>query len=150
MSFNLSHSQEWILVGVARGLELGVDVEAHQLRTELESMARRVFTARELGHLEGCEPEARLPTFFRGWTRKEAALKATGEGFAREPRTLEVGLVERESDQVWRVADEPVLADYALADLAAPAGFSAAVCALGDSWRVSIVTDRDRPIPLPV
>ena len=140
LTFNLSHSEHWILVGVSRGRELGVDVEVHRLRTELDRMAQAVFTPRECTTLDGVERDLRLDAFFRGWTRKEAALKATGEGFAREPRTLEIGLGPRRAGECWDAPDDAVLVGYELADLDAPEGVGAAVCATAPPWRPRVVT----------
>jgi len=146
-SFNLSHSEDRILVALARGgpdaapRDLGVDVEARRPMTEVGRMSRQVFTVRERALLDGLNDEdERLAAFFRGWTRKEAALKATGEGFAREPRTVEVGLDERPPGAPWQVPNEPLLAGYSLSDLDAPDGFSACLCAAGDDWRPVIVS----------
>ena len=128
-------------VAFARGREVGVDVEAVRLLPDMESMASQVFTPFERAVFDGLASAARVPAFFRGWTRKEAALKALGDGFYREPSTLHVGLAPRPCEALLRAEEEPALAGYALADLAAPSGFAAAVCGQGDDWRPRVVCD---------
>jgi 4'-phosphopantetheinyl transferase len=147
LSFNLSHADGRVLLGLSRERELGVDVEAHRLRTEVDRMARQVFTTTECTSFDGLEHELRTLAFFRAWTRKEAALKATGEGFAREPRTLEVGLAPRATGEVWTPPSEPVLSSYGLTDLDAPDGFSASVCARGHDWRPVVVRPWEEAVP---
>lgn len=135
-TFNLSHSDDLVLLAIARGRAVGVDVEAQRLRTEVTRMSKQVFTSRERAAMEQIAPDQQLSAFFRGWTRKEAALKATGEGFAREPRTVDVGIEARPWNELWTPTDEPILAPYSLADLEAPDGFSACLCAEGVDWSV--------------
>lgn len=134
LRFNLSHSDERILIGVACGREVGVDVEAVRPRDELDGMASLTFSSLERAAYASAAETARLPAFFRVWTRKEAALKALGDGFSREPRTLHVGLADRSPHEVWTPEGEPVLAAWGLADLIPPGGFAAAVCAAGNEW----------------
>ena len=146
LGFNLSHSEGRVLLAFARGREVGVDVEAVRILPDMESMAAQVFTPFERAVFEGLASAARVPAFFRGWTRKEAALKALGDGFYREPSTLHVGLAPSRGDALLRAADEPALAGYALADLTAPRGFAAALCGQGDDWRARLVCDWERGV----
>ena len=78
--FNISHSGEMALYALTVGCELGVDVE--QLRTldDLESIAMRFFSPGEASELLSLNPEDRGTAFFRCWTRKEAYVKAIGDG----------------------------------------------------------------------
>ena len=137
--FNLSHAEDQVLVGVARGIEVGVDVEAHRLKTDVVRLAQQVFTPAECAQFEAFSERDRVRAFFRGWTRKEAALKATGDGFTREPRTVHVGLEERGLHEAFEAPGEPFLAGYTLAGLEAPSGFSACACAQGDGCRPRVV-----------
>lgn len=130
---------------MARGRELGVDLEAVAARDELDGMADLTFSSFERTAFESAGDAARLAAFFRVWTRKEAALKALGDGFAREPRTLHVGLGDRVPGEVW-TPDEPVLAAFGLADVAAPRGFAAAVCAAGSDWAPVFVVGWERSL----
>ncbi len=139
--FNLSHSEGRVLVAVARDREVGVDVEAVRILPDMERMAAQVFTPFERTVLDGLAPAARPAAFFRGWTRKEAALKALGDGFHREPGTLHVGLAAEDDGRLLFPAQEPALERFALADLAAPHGFAAAVCCEGRDWRTVVACD---------
>ncbi len=80
LGFNLSRSREMALVAVARGVEVGVDVERLRPMVEYQAIAERFFTPGDAAAvLETPEPE-RAREFFRRWTRMEAKLKALGIG----------------------------------------------------------------------
>ncbi|HUB31991.1 MAG TPA: 4'-phosphopantetheinyl transferase superfamily protein [Bryobacteraceae bacterium] len=74
LKFNLSHSHEMALVGVALEVEIGVDVEWIRPMPEYQSLAQRFFPPSQAAEV------ANQPDFFRRWTRIEAALKARGVG----------------------------------------------------------------------
>ena len=82
--FNLSHSGERAVVAVCAAAEVGIDVEA--LRAVGEGVAERVMSPEELAAWRAAaDPERFL---LETWTRKEAVVKATGEGIIRSLRTL--------------------------------------------------------------
>jgi 4'-phosphopantetheinyl transferase len=138
LRFNLSHRSGEVLVAVS-AREVGIDVEEIRELDDLERIAARVLHPTELAAYRGLSTEERLPAFFRAWTRKEAALKALGTGFAREPSTLVVGLEPWPSGKPRSTAD-PLVAEFgALADLPVTTGFLAAVCARGTGWRVRVI-----------
>ncbi len=78
--FNLAHSGELALFAVTRGNDVGVDIERVRPGISLEKIADRFFSAREAAELRSLPREERPAAFFRCWTRKEALLKALGEG----------------------------------------------------------------------
>ena len=80
LRFNLSHSHGLAIFAFSRGKELGVDAELIRQDIEAEEIAERYFSddeRKELGRLRGAE---RATAFFACWTRKEAYLKARGDG----------------------------------------------------------------------
>jgi 4'-phosphopantetheinyl transferase len=92
-SFNLSHSGEWAVIAVAHGADIGVDVEVPRSMDDLDELAQQHFGAAELRELyRTSDPGDRLAAFFRGWTRKEACLKAIGSGLTIQPASFHVGL----------------------------------------------------------
>jgi 4'-phosphopantetheinyl transferase len=80
IDFNLAHSHELALLAVMRGGGLGVDVEEVRLDVPVEDVARYYFSAAERSALRGLADERQKRAFFDCWTRKEAYLKAIGEG----------------------------------------------------------------------
>lgn len=90
--FNLSHSRQWGLIACGGRAELGVDLELRERQPDVPGLAARVFTRAEQRELASEEEDgARNLRFLRGWTRKEACLKATGWGLAVDPSTVETG-----------------------------------------------------------
>ena len=76
--FNLSHSGDWAALAVTPRHALGIDVEG--LRPFKEDIAGRFFSPAEVVALKAHAPDARVAAFYRCWTRKEAFVKATGDG----------------------------------------------------------------------
>jgi 4'-phosphopantetheinyl transferase len=86
--FNISHAQDVALYGITRACPIGVDVERVRTFPCYERVAREFFTQAECKSLKATSGEVRAQRFFELWTRKEALLKARGEG-------LGDGLAER-------------------------------------------------------
>ncbi len=80
LRFSVSHSEELALYALARGREVGIDVERLRPLPEAERIAERYFAPEERAALRAVPPDDRAAAFFRLWTRKEAYAKATGEG----------------------------------------------------------------------
>ncbi len=78
--FNLSHSHERALVGVAREVEIGVDVERFRPMSDCLSVAERFFPPSEAAAFAAIPAPDRERDFFHRWTRIEAILKARGVG----------------------------------------------------------------------
>jgi 4'-phosphopantetheinyl transferase len=83
LTFNLSHTHGLIAVAVARGREVGVDVEWLGRKVRASSLAHRYFTESELSQVSRAPEHARTQCFLRLWTRREAHAKMTGEGLGR-------------------------------------------------------------------
>ncbi|MBL8470012.1 MAG: 4'-phosphopantetheinyl transferase superfamily protein [Methyloversatilis discipulorum] len=80
LRFNLAHAGLAVLIGIARGRELGVDIEAVIAHDDLRAVAEQVYSADERAALDACPTAARTNLFYTLWTRKEACLKAWGCG----------------------------------------------------------------------
>lgn len=94
VDFNLSHCHDYALIGLSSAFDVGVDIETDRNWSagEILQTARGVLSARELIQLQALPDEARRDALLRGWTRKEACLKALGVGLSIEPSLVEVGL----------------------------------------------------------
>jgi 4'-phosphopantetheinyl transferase len=117
LRFNLSHSQGLLLLAVNRGRELGIDVE--QMRPEViaESIAERFFSPYEVATLRSLPVRQQVEAFFNCWTRKEAYIKARGEGLScplhmfdvslkpGEPAALLATRIPLEETTRWRVEE---------------------------------------------
>jgi 4'-phosphopantetheinyl transferase len=93
ISFNLAHANDTILIILGRSGPVGVDVEYFDRSTDIMEVARANFTEREINSLAGItDPQIRIATFYRYWTRKEAVLKADGRGLIASLSSFDVSL----------------------------------------------------------
>ena len=82
LEFNVSHSRDGVLYALARDRRVGVDLEFIRPLNDLHEMAPRVLSEHEQVAFGRAAPSERLRVFYEFWTRKEALIKATGEGLA--------------------------------------------------------------------
>lgn len=133
-SFNLAHSGDHLVLALATGGKLGVDAEESRPLPDLEALARRVFTKSEQEEIRALPPgPERAAAFLRGWTRKEALLKAMGVGLAFPPRHFSVDLFESKG-QLLRWIDPDSGAD---SDLDRDSDLDLAVGEEGEGDRIS-------------
>lgn len=127
LRFNLSHSGSFALCALSYGRDIGIDMERIRADLAVDQMIRRFFAPAEIRLLEQMEENTRLEAFFQYWTRKEAVLKALGEGvsFPMEQCDvssiggavfLQIALGNQSADpRVWQVQDLMLEAGYASA-----------------------------------
>ncbi len=135
--FNVSHSGALALFAFARDVEVGVDVEALRPLPDLEAVATRFFSEAEVGSLMGLPPERRELGFYNAWTRKEAFVKAIGEGLSHPLRDFDVTLEPGEPARLQRLArDDAGPERWSLVHLEPAPGFVGAVALPAPRHRV--------------
>jgi len=134
LEFSLSHTGSLALVGVARDRRVGVDVEKIRPLPDLDALASRFFTREEYAALLALPEGAREGAFFAIWTRKEAFVKATGEGISALG-TFEVS-VSPPARLVHRRGERSVAERWSLVDLGDIAGHAACLAAEGVDWQL--------------
>ena len=93
LEFNLAHSGRFAAYAFAVGCELGVDIEEVRQGGDQESFMRAEFFSREeREEWLGLDPSQRAEAFFRCWTRKEAYIKALGDGLSMPLDSFQVSL----------------------------------------------------------
>lgn len=125
LCFNVSHSHERALVAVASRRQVGIDVEHIRPDLDHEEMAVHHFAPEERAALARLPAAERCDAFFWYWTRKEAYLKATGDGLmtpldsfhivpaaAHAPVHVTVA-GQPHASQRWSFHDVPLPRDYA-------------------------------------
>jgi 4'-phosphopantetheinyl transferase len=90
LRFNLSHAGELALLAVGYGRELGVDVEPIRSLPEALDLAGRYFSPTETAKLLEVNPSDLPRSFFECWTRKEAFIKAIGQGLSYPLHSFDV------------------------------------------------------------
>ena len=137
LRFNLSHSYALGLVAVTRGREIGVDVERVRPEVACEQIARRYFSPREAAAFAALPASAQPEAFFACWARKEAYVKARGEGLSFSLDAFDVSFTPGERPPLLSVGGDhqrPSL--WKMEALEVDRGYQAAVVAEGQSWRL--------------
>lgn len=92
LDFNLSHTDGMMVCGVAKRCEIGVDVEALRPLKDMQELAEKFFCPEEACELISLPENQRTSSFYRCWTRKEAYIKAIGEGLSAPLHSFRVTL----------------------------------------------------------
>ena len=87
--FNLSHSKGLVLYAMARGREVGIDVERITPGIMDKQFVSYVFSQKELYGIQSLPPNLRMITLFQRWTRKEAFAKALGQGLSYDLKRID-------------------------------------------------------------
>jgi len=128
LHFNLSHTDDHLLIAVGNVPDIGIDVERVNQRSNLAAIVQRILSKDELHQWRQLSPDQQLDAFYRLWTKKEAFVKAVGRGIA-----LGMELCELEVEQGGQLIAIPsaygVVSDWQVTELAVPSGLSAALVA---------------------
>lgn len=136
--FNVSHSGEMALFAFSLGRELGVDVEEVRPMDDGLEIAERFFSEAEVAVFRSLPAEVRDDAFFNCWTRKEAFIKAVGEGLSFPLHVFDVSLVPGEPACLLASRDARQAERWSLRGLPDPApGYRAAIVVEGDGWELS-------------
>jgi len=138
LCFNLSHSQGLALYGVTREREIGIDLEHIRSISQAEQIAERFFSVQENAVFRVLPPSKKQVAFLNCWTRKEAYLKAIGDGLARSLEQIEVSLAPGEPARLLSTEGDPQSAEHwTLQELMPAPGYVAALVVEGYGWRLS-------------
>jgi 4'-phosphopantetheinyl transferase len=138
LRFNVSHSDETALFAVTCGREVGVDIEHLRTAIACEDIAERFFSARERASLRALPAEVKHRAFFNCWTRKEAYIKAHGEGLSLPLDQFDVSLAPGEPVALLATRSDPREAlRWSLQALTPGPGYVAAVAVEGQDWRLT-------------
>lgn len=107
LEFNLSHTAERVVLAITSSRPLGVDIELVRPIENASSMARRFFSDNEVRALENLDARQQLEGFFNCWTRKEALIKAVGEGVFVSLDRFDVSLAPGEPARLVSLDGQP-------------------------------------------
>lgn len=94
--FSLSRSDKIALFAFARQREIGVDIEHMSEVSEMELIAERFFSQKENDSIRSLPEEQKRESFLKGWTCKEAYIKALGDGLSHALDKFEVSMAPGE------------------------------------------------------
>ena len=137
LKFNLSHSHGLALYAVSLGREIGIDIERFRTNLSFEKIAKRFFSPLEFQMLSALSPSERIEGFFNCWTRKEAYIKAIGEGLSIPLDQFDVTLNPRDEAKIISIKGDSTLAScWSLYPLTPAAGYAGALAVEGKNLRI--------------
>ncbi len=141
LQFNVSHSAGIALIAVGSQHRLGVDIERISSEVDTAALAERFFSLRERSSLRALPDHLRVPAFFACWTRKEAFLKATGDGLSFPLTDFSVTTHPDLDPALEEIrGNTEARKQWFLADLSVVAGYRATVAAEGAVPRLETYT----------
>jgi 4'-phosphopantetheinyl transferase len=128
--FSISRSAGVALFGLARGIEIGVDIEQVRTNADVEDIAARFFSPDERSALATLCDTERLEASFQCWTRKEAYVKGLGVGIGAPLDTFDA----------WANGASPaIVGSWRIHRLEVARGFAASVAVEGlDRWNPGV------------
>ncbi len=134
LAFNLSHAANHALLAIGpAGLALGIDIERIEAIADVEALVTICLSPAEQADFSVVADEVtRREKFLRLWVRKEACLKAIGQGLRIEPAKVTVGFPPLGADWPARIREDHLRVSDIDLGLAAPAaGLAAALAVVG-------------------
>ncbi len=130
--FNISHSAGLAVFAFSRSTAVGVDIERWRADFDLLKLAKHYFSEVEVKALESMPADDRIAGFYAGWTRKEAFIKAHGEGLSLPLDLFDVSLLPGEQAGLLATRGDLEPADqWTMKDIEIDPGFSAALVVRG-------------------
>ncbi len=132
LEVSISHSGDRVAVALARGHAVGVDVEEVSSRRDTAGLAGMALTPGEQAALRSLPGDRTTGDFFTYWARKEALLKASGEGIYAGLTSVEVSSPDEPGRVLaWTSPGAPPVGRVRLVDLDAGPLYRAALAVLG-------------------
>lgn len=141
LRFNLSHSEEVAVFAFTTDCSLGVDVEFLRPMPDAEEVATRFFSRSEVAMLETVGKSQRELAFFNCWTRKEAYIKAIGDGLSKPLDQFAVSLIPGDAPRFLSVdGDQAEAHRWTLHHFEPCEGYLGALAFRGQGLRISART----------
>ena len=135
LTFNLSHAHGYVMYVFTRGREVGIDLERIRPEAAHDGVAERFFSSKEVTMLRSLPRHAQPIGFFNCWTRKEAYIKARGEGLTIPLNMFDVSLVPGEPAALLESRVDPAdTSRWTLKSLDMGTQYIAALAVEGQDW----------------
>jgi 4'-phosphopantetheinyl transferase len=137
LRFNMSHSNQLALMAVTRDREVGIDIEYMRSDFVTAEVVDHFFSSVEVAQFHSVPNELKTRSFFDCWTRKEAYIKARGEGMSCPLDHFDVSLMPGEPARLLASRVAPGESErWAFEELHAGDGYAATVAVEGQSSRL--------------
>jgi len=137
VSFNLAYSGDHAILGVTRGVDIGVDLEQVASSEDWRDLAQRFFAPSEVAAIQSLPDARQLSAFYTCWTRKEAFVKALGLGLSHPLDSFDVSVDPEGPARLLSIAGSVASAsEWRLEDVSEPPTYAAAVAVRATAVRV--------------
>ena len=137
LRFNLSHSHQLALIAITRGREVGVDVEFMRADFANDEVAGLFFSLTEVRQLVQVPAGRKTRSFFNCWTRKEAYIKARGEGLSHPLDQFDVSCApDAPAELLDSRVDPAEVSRWSFEDLSPHPAYAAALTVEGNFSRL--------------
>jgi 4'-phosphopantetheinyl transferase len=138
LSFNIAHCENMGLIAIAKSkIDIGVDVERVRWLPDFDELVSRFFSKREATLFAALTADLKPAAFFNLWTRKEALLKATGEGICHSLDRVEVTFLASEPARLLSLP-EGTSSEWTLREFTPVEGWVAAVAARSTDFGIRL------------
>ena len=136
IQFNLSHSHDLALYAVTQSRRVGIDLE-YIREIDAVNVAEHFFSQGEYENLRLLPADQQRAAFFDCWTRKEAYIKARGEGLTRPLQSFEVSILPEKPQLLWCEGDPEELDRWFFSNVSPSAEYAATLAVEGRGWVLS-------------
>lgn len=141
LQFNLSHSEGVALCAITLNNAIGVDIEYMKKDVEMDAIAERFFSQCESNELHALQGEAKIQGFYNAWSRKEAFLKAYGQGLSYSLKNVEVTIIPEQDAKILALHHAQLNAeDWYIQALEPIEGYAAALVVRGQPDKIDLFT----------
>ena len=135
ITFNLSHSAELALLAIAANRQIGIDIEHDRRTTNYPGMINRICSPQEQVFFKDLPPEEQQKMFLTCWTRKEAYVKALGQGITFSLKSITVSLDKSMPPEILQVeGKENEALRWSMCELYPNPEYTAALVGEGNDW----------------
>ena len=127
LHFNVSHCQHVAAYAFSYGHAIGIDVEAVRKISDADNIAARSFSQLENATYRTLKPSEKPLGFFNCWTRKEAFVKAVGDGLSMPLDRFDVTLAPGEPAKILRAEGTGDASRWRLDSFCPAPGYVAAI-----------------------
>ena len=135
--FNMSHSEKFCLYAFSGGREVGIDLEFIRPLGNINEIAKQFFSSQEVETLPSLSRDRQTNAFYNCWTRKEAYIKARGEGLSIPLDQFDVSLSPGQPATLVNSREDPQeVSRWTLMGFTPCPDFAAALAVEGHGWQL--------------
>lgn len=104
IQFNVSHARDIIVIALCNDYDIGIDVEYIKKDFDVLDIADNYFSKQEIKALHKIPANQQTEAFFRGWTRKEAFIKAKSQGLSFPLDSFSISINTDDNAELYETA----------------------------------------------